>query len=272
MRASRQHAVESGMAGIMSNYHSLAPECVLSMDGVRKTFSRGLARAIRRTAALTDIDLELGAGEIVGIAGPESAGKTTLLQCAAGLLRPDAGEVRWFGERFPGGGMVPGVAYVPAVPVFYPFLTVRDVVASRAGRDLSAWEKPENAVNTALDALELTPRSVERIALLTRAESKRLAVAEALASRPRAILIDTCTSDLSPAISEITCRAVSSFAAAGGSVLVAVREASAVASVASRLILLTEGRVSQPFVRIPRERHQPPNIPLTPRFVAETIH
>ncbi len=242
------------------------------MSGVRKTFSRGLARAIRRTAALIDVDLEIEAGEIVAVAGAEGAGKTTLLQCAAGLLRPDAGEVRWFGELFPGGGIVPGVAYVPAVPVFYPFLSVRDVVACRAGRDLSSWEKPDRVVSCALDSLELGQRASERVALLTRAESKRLAVAEALASRPRALLVDTCTCDLSPAISEITCRALNAFSANGGSVLIAVRDAGNVASIASRLVLLSEARVYPPFVRAAGESGRPANIPVAPRFVAETLH
>ena len=260
------------MAAIMSRFASPAAERALSMDGVRKTFSRGLARAIRRTAALVDVDFAMEAGEIVAVSGAESAGKTTLLQCAAGLLRPDAGEVRWFGELFPGGGVVPGVAYVPAVPVFYPFLTVRDVVAYRAARELSAREKPDITVMRALDALEFSGRASERVALLTRAESKRLAVAEALASRPRALLIDTCTSDMSPAISEITCRAVAAFDAAGGSVLIGIRDASHVAGVATRLVLLSEGRVSQPFIRVATERDEPPAFPVAPRFVAETLH
>jgi ABC-type multidrug transport system ATPase subunit len=222
------------MAAIMSRFASSGAECALSMKAVRKTFSRGLARAIRRTAALVDVDLEIEAGEVVAISGAESAGKTTLLQCAAGLLRPDAGEVRWFGELFPGGGVVPGVAYVPAIPVFYPFLTVRDVVAYRAARDLAPREKPDLAVMHALDALDFAGRASERVALLTRAESKRLAVAEALASRPGALLIDTCTSDLSPPISEITCRAVAAFAGSGGSVLIGILDASHVAGVATR--------------------------------------
>jgi len=255
----------------MSHVVSVA-EPVLSMRGIRKTFSRGLARAIRRTAALLDVDLDLEPGEIVGVAGAEAAGKTTLLQCAAGLLRVDAGELHWFGKVFPGGGLVPGAAYVPAVPVFYPFLTVRDVIAYRAGRELSTWEKPAIAVGRSLEALELCPLAGERVALLTRAESKRLAVAEALASRPRVLFVDTCTLDMSAAVSDITCRALASFAASGGSVLIAIRDASAVASIAMRLVLLSEGRVSPSFLRIPPAEARPALIPTSSRFVAEKLH
>lgn len=256
----------------MSRVASSVAEPVLCMQGVRKTFSRGLARATRRTVALTDVDFNLNAGEIVAVAGAESAGKTTLLQCAAGLLRPDAGEVQWFGETFPGGGAVPAVAYIPAVPVFYPFLAVRDVLAYRAGRDLSPWEKPAAAVNRALDALELIPRASERVSLLTRAETKRLAVAEALASRPRVLLLDTCTADMSAAVSGITCRAIAAFVAGGGSALIAIRDPSAVASIATRLVLLSEGRVSPSFLRIDPVADAPPGIPVNALFVAETLH
>ena len=128
------------MSAILARIPSSMTASVLTLRGVAKTFARGLARAARRTAALCEVDLDLAPGEIVALNGADGAGKTTLLQCASGLLRVDAGEVRWFGDAFPGGGIVPGVAFVPAVPVFYPFLTVRDVLAYRASRDGSPWE------------------------------------------------------------------------------------------------------------------------------------
>jgi ABC-type branched-chain amino acid transport systems, ATPase component len=63
------------------------------MCGIHKSFSRGLARAAGRTCALFDIDLTLSFGEILCVTGAESAGKTALLQCAAGLLKCDAGRM-----------------------------------------------------------------------------------------------------------------------------------------------------------------------------------
>ena len=253
----------------------LAPSIVdpiLSLRRIRKTFSRGLARAVNSTTALADVDLDLSLGEVVVVAGSEAAGKTTLLQCAAGLLRPEVGDVRWYGQQFPGGGIVPGVAYVCAVPVFYPFLTVRDVVAYRAAREASMWDDCSAVVGHALDAVELTDRAADRVMLLSRAESKRLAVAEALASRPRVILLDTCTSDMTASVSEATCRAIERFAYLGGSALVAVRDATAVTSIATRLVLLSRGRISPSFLRSPELEHPESLVLLAPRFVAETLH
>jgi ABC-type multidrug transport system, ATPase component len=111
---------------------------LLRIRGLTRSFARGLARRTGGLMALEDIDLEIHRGDVIGIIGPEGAGKTSLLQCAAGLLKRDAGTVEWFGHLFPGGGCVPGVAFVPAVPVYYPFLTVRDVVEYRYARETTS--------------------------------------------------------------------------------------------------------------------------------------
>src|SRR5215203_298283 len=231
---------------------------VLAMSGIRKTFSRGLARALERTAALEDVTLRIAAGDIVCVSGIEGAGKTTLLQCAAGLLRCDEGEIHCHGEPFPGGGQVPGFAYVPAVPVFYPFLTVRDVLHYRFAREASQWENSAHAIDNALQAVDLVALGGQRVVSLTREQVKRVAVAEALVSNPAVILLDTSISDLSPAISRATCSGLASFAQQGGAVLIGIRDMRAVAGIATRHVVLVNGRMSSPLFQT--------------RFVAETLH
>ncbi len=231
---------------------------VLSMSGIRKTFSRGLARALERTAALDDVTVSVEAGDIVCVSGFEGAGKTTLLQCAAGLLRCDAGEIHCYGEPFPGGGQVPGFAYVPAVPVFYPFLTVRDVLHYRFAREASKWEDSAVAVDHALRAVDLASLAGERVLDLTREQLKRVAVAEALVASPAVILLDTSISDMSPPISRATCSGLAAFAQQGGAVMIGIRDMRAVAGIATRQVFLVNGRMSPPLSQA--------------RFVAETLH
>src|SRR4026209_317490 len=100
---------------------------VLAIRSLRKSFLFGAALSARRTEALAGVDLEVDEREVVGIVGGKGAGKTTLLLCAAGLMRRDAGSVRWYGEQFAGGGCLPGLVFLPSVPTYYPFLTVREV-------------------------------------------------------------------------------------------------------------------------------------------------
>src|SRR5678816_688119 len=110
---------------------------VLELRSLRKSYFCGPPRSPRRTDALVGLDLDVNRGEILGIVGSKSSGKTTLLLCAAGLLRADGGSIRWFGDRFAGGGGLPGLVYVPAVPTYYPFLTVRDVLHYYCSSDRS---------------------------------------------------------------------------------------------------------------------------------------
>src|SRR4029078_9195626 len=145
---------------------------VISMRGVTKSFARGLARASRRTLAITDVDLEVYPGEVIVISGDEGAGKTTLLQCACSLLRSDEGAVKHA-----------VASYVAAVPVFYPFLTVHDVLALRGAK--------QERVETLVNAFELKPFAAGVVANLSMSGVKRLSIAEALGREPNVVLIDT---------------------------------------------------------------------------------
>lgn len=67
----------------------------LSIHQLTKTYRAGAGGCHAHAAALRGVDLVVRAGEIVGIVGDQGCGKTTLLRCAAGLLKPDAGSVAW---------------------------------------------------------------------------------------------------------------------------------------------------------------------------------
>jgi ABC-type cobalamin/Fe3+-siderophores transport system ATPase subunit len=70
----------------------------LEVLGLAKRFAAGAGSCLATAQALTGLDIVAHAGQAVAIAGPSGAGKTTFLLCAAGLLSPDSGVVRWFGD------------------------------------------------------------------------------------------------------------------------------------------------------------------------------
>ncbi len=88
---------------------TVGPHALLLL-GVHKTFHAGIPGCTARVDVLRGIDLAVRCGEIVGIAGAVGTGKSTLLLCAAGLLKPNAGSVTAFGQLTPGNP--PLVAYV----------------------------------------------------------------------------------------------------------------------------------------------------------------
>src|SRR4051794_26388479 len=102
--------------------------------------ARGITKRFAGIAALTDVSLTVDRGEVVALIGPNGAGKSTLFDCMAGVLRPDAGVVRFDGRDL--GRMRPyqrarlGLARTFQQIELFPGLTVLDhlVVAVRSER------------------------------------------------------------------------------------------------------------------------------------------
>jgi molybdate transport system ATP-binding protein len=142
----------------------------------------------RLRAFTLDLSLAAEAGEVVALAGPSGAGKTTVLRCVAGLRRPDEGRIAcgedvWF-ER--GRVDLPpqqrSVGYVPQHHALFPHLTVRRNVAF-GGADA-------RSVDELLARLGIAELGDERPEGLSGGERQRTALARALARRPRALLLD----------------------------------------------------------------------------------
>ena len=161
---------------------------VLSVRSLSKTFhngSRGVA-----IPALREVSLNIHDGEIIAVVGRPGAGKTTLLLCLAGLVRPDAGSITWFGEQITGHHVPPGLAYVPQRAGYYSFLTIREALEYYATlHDLSSANRSAQ-VETALREVGLLPHASRRVSNLSAIMLQRLGLAQALIGAPRAILLD----------------------------------------------------------------------------------
>ena len=211
----------------------------LSIRGLRKSFAHGLARSATRTLAITDIDLDLHHHEILGISGDAGAGKTTLLQCASGLLRPDAGSVTLHNESLE-HRTSNAIAYVAPVPIYYPFLTVRDVLSLRVAKLVERNAAPES-LSAAIDIVELRRVANDFVAMLTQDEIRRLALAEAVVMQPAVMMIDTDSACLrAPGFRRIVARLATTVAPVG----LASRDSSALASIVTRTIVLSDGRIA----------------------------
>jgi len=164
----------------------------LSMCGVWKSYDAGVRGCSATVTVLRDVHLDVAAGEMVGIAAAPVSGKTTLLMCAAGLLRPDRGYVTWFGgpRRRDGTARPEGIALAGDRPFPYGFLTIREAV-EYAGivRDLPLRDSTQR-VTDALDRAGLGAISHRRVDTLEGNALARLAIASALLARPRLVLVD----------------------------------------------------------------------------------
>jgi branched-chain amino acid transport system ATP-binding protein len=157
----------------------------LVVDGVDAGY--GLIRA------LWDVHLEVRPGEIVVLLGSNGAGKSTLLRTISGLIRPTAGSILFDGDRIdtcPGEEIVQrGIAHVPEGRRVFRDLTVRDNLL------LGAYTRPDNEVQELLTTMEalfpiLADRPDQAAGTLSGGEQQMLAIARALMSRPKLLLLD----------------------------------------------------------------------------------
>src|SRR5580765_7899868 len=127
----------------------------LSMCGVSKSYDAGVRGCSATVSVLRDVHLDVASGEIVGIAAAPASGKTTLLMCAGGLLRPDRGFVSSFGgpPRRDASARPEGIAFAGDRPFPYGFLTIREAVEYAAiVRDLPLRDSAQRVA----DALDRT--------------------------------------------------------------------------------------------------------------------
>ena len=199
--------------------------------------ARQLTAGYGQLAAVRDVDLSLGEGEIVAMLGPNGAGKTTTLLTLAGVLRPLGGQVLWKGEptKAPLHRRArAGLALVPEQ---------RSVLMRMSTRDNLRLGK--GGVEPALALFpELEPLLGRRAGLLSGGEQQMLTLARALASRPSVLLVDELSLGLAPIIVDRLLEALRRVAREQGvAVLLVEQHARRAVQLADRWYVLRQGTV-----------------------------
>jgi branched-chain amino acid transport system ATP-binding protein len=147
-------------------------------------------------AAVRNLDLQVGAGEVVALLGPNGSGKTTTLLTLAGVLAPITGTAEFLGR--PVVGRRPhllarrGLTLVPDDrSIFFQLTTRENIRLARSGDPLDVVLRYFPALRDRLDV---------RAGLLSGGEQQMLAVGRALARRPKALLVDEMSMGLAPVI------------------------------------------------------------------------
>jgi NitT/TauT family transport system ATP-binding protein len=153
--------------------------------GASKTWAAGTARA---HVALTGIDLDVAPGEFVSLLGPSGCGKSTLLYLIAGLEDATSGEIWSFGERV--AAPSPQRSLIFQETSLFPWLTVwQNVSFGLSLKGVSTDERRQTA-KEALQRVGLSEAMDKRPDELSGGMRQRVAVARALAMRPKVLLMD----------------------------------------------------------------------------------
>lgn len=202
---------------------------------------RGLVSGYDRGVVLHGVDLDLDAGAVLGLLGRNGVGKSTLIMTLAGLVTPSAGSVLLDGREL--AGQRPdriaraGVALVPQGRRVWATLTVAEHLSLSARSRGGTW-----TVETVLDLL---PRLGERrrhlAGQLSGGEQQMLAVARALLTNPRLVLLDEPSEGLAPAVVDQIAGVVGTLRDEGVAVLIVEQDLHLAFAVAGEIAVMEKG-------------------------------
>jgi ABC-2 type transport system ATP-binding protein len=174
---------------------SIGGDAVIAIDALSKTYRAGIRW--KRVHAVKNLTLRVPHGSIVAFVGPNGAGKTTTIHTLLGLLKPDTGTVRIFGEP-PGPSVLRRVGYQSEVFHTYPFYST--VEALRYYGRLSGLTKDDLArsLPPILERLGLKDVSKRPVGTFSKGMTQRLGLAQALLHEPALLILDEPTSGLDP--------------------------------------------------------------------------
>ena len=206
----------------------------------------GVVAGYGESQVLNGISFGVGAGQAVTLLGRNGMGKTTTVRAIMGLIRPNAGNIRFDGHEITGAAPYRiaqrGIGLVPEGRQIFPTLSVEEnLVATAANRTGGAprWDLPA--------IYALFPRLAERRrqsgAKLSGGEQQMLAIGRALMTNPRLLVLDEATEGLAPLIRAEIWQVMAKLRAEGQAILLIDKNLAAVMRLADWHVVIEKGRV-----------------------------
>lgn len=210
---------------------------LLDVEHLRKSYGA--------LVAVDDVSLSVDAGEVFGLLGPNGAGKSTTMSMIAGLVEPDAGEVRVHSTT---NGSTPTdrrllLGVVPQDLAVYPDLKVRENLTFFGSLYGIGKEELARRVDSALDRVGLADRQDSLTHTLSGGMKRRLNFAVALLHQPRLLILDEPTVGVDPQSRAHLLDCVRDLASAGMAVIYASHYMEEVQTICRRVAILDHGKV-----------------------------
>jgi branched-chain amino acid transport system ATP-binding protein len=197
--------------------------------------------------ALRGVSIQVKQGELVALIGVNGAGKTTTLSTIAGVLRPSQGEITFLGKSIV--GKTPeqiarlGIAMVPESRDIFPNLTVEENLRLGAYILKQAGEYQKNIETTFQLFPILKDRFRQMGGTLSGGEQQMLAIARALMSNPRLLMLDEPSLGLAPIVVDQIFELITTLHERGVTILLVEQNVERTLEIAERAYLLSTGRV-----------------------------
>lgn len=213
-------------------------EVILKVDNV--SCSYGQVRAI------SEVTLEVRAGELVTLVGANGAGKSSLLRCISGVQPTNGGSIHFNGENLKGKSaasrLIAGISQVPEGRLVFADLSVEDNLL------LGAYRATKSARRAAFDRVFamfpiLHERRTQLAGSFSGGQQQMLALGRALMSSPQLLLLDEPSMGISPIVTQQIFEILDSLCASGVTILLVEQNASAALVLADRGYVIESGRI-----------------------------
>jgi branched-chain amino acid transport system ATP-binding protein len=197
--------------------------------------------------ALTDVTINVGEGEAVGLLGANGAGKSTTLRTISGLLRASSGAVTFAGRNI--AALAPykvtelGIAHVPEGRQVFPELTVQENLEIGAYVPAAKAER-KRSLELVLGIFPvLAARRKQLAGTMSGGEQQMLAVGRGLMLKPRLLMLDEPSLGLAPVVTDITFQKIGEIHAMGTAILLVEQNVSRALGLVQRAYVLESGKV-----------------------------
>src|SRR3989449_10729480 len=218
-------------------------------SGARIIRYRGVVKRYGTFQALSGVDLDVHAGEVVCLIGPSGSGKSTLLRCTNALETIDGGEIEFEGAQLPRDERALREVRRRMGMVFqsfelFPHLTALHNIAEAPRTVLKARRaEAEDRARAMLAKVGLLDKASNYPAALSGGQQQRVAIARALAMQPSVMLFDEPTSALDPETVGEVLNVMKELASGGMTMVVVTHEVNFAREVGSRILFMDKGAI-----------------------------
>ena len=202
---------------------------VLTVDAIEKQFAS--------LKAVDKLSFDVHAGEIFALIGPNGAGKTTTLRMLTGIIKPDAGSI-----RYSLNGTSSEFGYLPEERGLYKDMPILETLVHMA--ILRGMTRPaaREAALEWLDRVSLRDRAAHKLDTLSKGNQQKVQFISAVLHHPRFIILDEPFSGLDPVNQEFFSQLIRQLRDEGATILLSAHQMQLVERIADRLLLVNKGR------------------------------
>ncbi|MFN3691508.1 MAG: ABC transporter ATP-binding protein [Fervidobacterium sp.] len=203
-----------------------------------------LTKYYGRKLGIANVNLSVSSGEIIGFVGPNGAGKTTTMRTIMGFLKPSSGEVFLFGQKVTQknlNSLIKNVGYVPGEVNYYGDITVSKILEFYSG-----FYKNFDGSYCEYLCKEFDLQLSKKFEELSLGNKKKVSIIQALAHKPKLLILDEPTNSLDPFVQRKLYRILRTLKEEGVGVFFSSHILSEVENLCDKVIFLKEGKILEP--------------------------